>query len=327
MKGYKALFIGVFSLLIIFSFILTGCSEKPQMGENKEKITVYTSLFPLYDFAKQIGGEYVEVKSILPAGAEAHDFEPSIKDMVEFNNARILIYNGAGFENWINKAKENLDSDVTLIVDASEGIDLTRKASQDEDAHEEENGDEHAHEEEHDHGDFDPHIWLDPMLAKQQALNIQKALIKVDPLHEEEYKKNYESLAQQLDDIDKGFKDVVAKAQKKQFVTSHKSFSYFADRYGLEQISVTGLSPSVEPGQKELQRIIEVVKKNNLRYVAFGDLVESKVAETVLRETGAEAVRLHTLENVTKEELKANKSYIDLMRENLEVMKKVLEAR
>lgn len=325
MKGYKTLFIGFLSLLFVFGMILTGCSTEDSATGKGDKITVYTSLFPLYDYARQIGGEYVEVKSIVPAGAEAHDFEPSVKDMVKLNDARVFVYNGAGFENWVNKAKENLDPAKTLIVDASEGVELKSKESQEE--HADEHGDDHAHEEEHDHGDFDPHIWLDPLRAKQQALNIEKALIKVDPAHEEEYKKNYEALAKQLDEIDKGFKDVVAKAQKKQFVTSHKAFSYFADRYGLEQIPVTGLSPSVEPGQKELQGIIEVVKKNNLHFIAFGDLVESKVAETVLRETGAEAVRLHTVENVTKEELQANKSYIDLMKENIEAMKKVLEAR
>ena len=315
MKGYKTLFIGVITLFVLLSIVFTGCSQNNSPGEKGDKITVYTSMFPLYDFAKQIGGEYVEVKSILPPGAEAHDFEPSVKDMVKLNEARIFVYNGAGFETWVNKAKENLDPQKTFIVDASEGVELASIESQDE------------HADEHAHGDFDPHIWLDPLRAKQQALNIQKALIKADPAHEKEYQKNYEALAKQLDELDTAFKNVVAKAQKKQFVTSHRAFSYFAARYGLEQIPVTGLSPSVEPGQKELQAIIDVVKKNNLHYIAFGDLVESKVAQTVLRETGAEAVRLHTVENVTKEELQANKSYVDLMKENLEAMKKVLEVR
>jgi len=316
MKGYKAIFIGIVALLVFLSLLLTGCSRENISGTNGDKVKIYTTIFPLYDFAKHIGGEYVEVKSILPPGAEAHDFEPSMKDMVELNNSRVFVYNGAGFETWINKVVENLDPEKTIIVDASEGIPLKK----------EELEHDHAHEEDHDHGDYDPHIWLNPMLAKEQALNIQKALVKADPVHEEEYKKNYASLAKQLDELDQEFKEVVDKARKKQFVTSHQSFGYFADRYGLEQIAVTGLSPSAEPGQKELQAIIEVVKKNHLHYIAFGDLVESKVAETVLRETGAEAVRLHTLENVTKEELQANKTYINLMKENLQTIKKVLEA-
>jgi zinc transport system substrate-binding protein len=316
MKGYKALFIGVVTLLVLFSVILTGCTRESSSAGNGDKMTVYTSLFPIYDFAKQIGGDYVEVKSIVPPGAEAHDFEPNVKDMVALSNARVFIYNGAGYENWIDKAIENLDGKKTLIVDASKGVQLLNAEG---------HADEHANEEDHDHGTYDPHIWLDPVRAKQQALNIQKAFVSADPAHEQEYKKNYETLAKELDSLDQKYRDAVAKANKKQFVTAHNAFAYLAAQYGLEQIAISGLSPSVEPGQKELQALIEVVKKNNIRYIAFEELVESKVAKTVQKETGAEAVMLNPVENVTKEELKANKSYIDLMNENLEVLKKVLE--
>lgn len=295
------------TILILFGFlgILTGCSTANGTGESNGKILIYTSLFPIYDFAQKIGGDYVTVKSIVPPGAEPHEFEPSVKDMAALSTARIFIYNGAGYETWINKAKQNLDAKKTLLVDASTDVQLITAAD----------------------GTHDPHIWLDPNRAKLQAENIKKALISVDPAHEKEYTKNYNKLAAELDNLDKSYRDVAAKATKKQFVTSHKAFAYLAAQYGLTQIPVTGLSPSVEPGQKELQALIEVLKKDNIRYVAFEELVQNKVAQTVQREAGAEAVTLNPVENVTKEEFQAGKSYVQLMTENIEVLKKVLEVK
>ena len=306
MKSYNGLFVSMIIIFLLTSGLLVGCGQQGTPGKDGNgKILVYTSLFPIYDFAKKIGGEYVSVKSIVPPGAEPHEFEPSVKEMAELSTAQLFIYNGAGYESWVKKATENLDAKKTRAIDASTGVKLITAAD----------------------GTHDPHLWLDPIRAKQQAENIEKALISVDPAHETDYRKNYEKLATDLDNLDRTYQDVMAKAQKKQFVTSHKAFAYLADRYGLQQIAVTGLSPSVEPGQKELQDLIVTLKKNGIRYVAFEELVQSKVAKTVQQEAGAEAVTLSAVENVTKEELQAGKSYVDLMTENLEVLKKVLEVK
>lgn len=306
LKGYKVLLVGMITILLLSFSLLVGCGQQDTSNENGNgKILVYTSLFPIYDFAKKIGGEYVTVKSIVPPGAEPHEFEPSVKEMAELSQAQIFVYNGAGYESWVKKATENLDAKKTKVVDASTGVKLLTEAN----------------------GTHDPHVWLDPVLAKQQAENIEKALISVDPTHEQDYRKNFEKLATELDNLDRDYKNAMAKAQKKQFVTAHRAFAYLANRYGLEQIAVTGLSPSVEPGQKELQDLIVTLKKNGIHYVAFEELVASKVAKTVQQEAGAEAVTLSAVENVTKEELQAGKSYVDLMIGNLEVLKKVLEIK
>ncbi|GEN36498.1 metal ABC transporter substrate-binding protein [Aneurinibacillus danicus] len=340
MKGYHKILYGLLTLSLMLSIFLTGCGQEGvEAGKGEDgKVEVYTTLFPLYDFVRAIGGDHVKVNSLLPPGAEAHDYEPSAKDIGKVNEARLFVYNGAGYEAWIDNMTKNLDSQKTKVVDASQGLQLVEpdehahegeQVHEGEHSHEEEaaNMEEHGHEDEHDHGKYDPHVWLNPVLAKQQAANIKTALTEVDPAHKADYEANYNKLAQQLDALDKEYKDAVAKAKKKEFIVSHKAFTYLAGHYGLEQLSVSGLSPSQEPTQQQLKQLIETAKAHNIKYVAFEGLVENKVAKTVQRETGAEAVTLYTLENVTKEQFDAGKTYTDIMKDNLTTLKKVLEVQ
>lgn len=292
--------------------------------------------------------------SLIPPGAEGHDFEPSAKDIAGLSQARIFVYNGAGFETWINKLIDNMDTSKTLVVEAAQGIELLAADEHHAHAHEEEghkdehdhghdhdhghkeegHKDEHGHEEEshkdehgHEHGEFDPHVWLDPTLAKHQASNILTALILVDPANKDVYQANFDRFAAELDALDQDYQATVNNAKTKDFVVAHAAYGYLAKRYGLKQIPVSGLSPSDEPSQKELKELIELVKEHNIKYVAYDQLVESKVAQTVQRETGAEAVTLSNLENATKEQFAAGKTYIELMRENLDILKKVLDSQ
>jgi zinc transport system substrate-binding protein len=325
--------------------LMAGCGTNEETvkapgNHSGEKVIVYTTLFPIYDFAKKIGGQHVDVRSLLPAGAESHDFEPSPKDIASVNEADLFIYNGAGFEGWVDKVVDNLDTTKVSIVSATEGIELLDVAelgdvhadeNGEEGEHGEEHGDEHAGEGEnadehgHEDGGKDPHVWLDPNLAKVQAYNVFVGLSKVDPVHTEDYKSNFESLIDELTALDADLRKAVELSNKREIVVAHAAFGYLAHAYGLEQIAVSGVTPSDEPSQKELLELIEVLKEHNISYVAFDDLVESKVAETLLRETGAQAVTLMNLENVTKEQLSSGVTYIDLMRLNLETLKKVLE--
>ncbi|MBN6187616.1 zinc ABC transporter substrate-binding protein [Aneurinibacillus sp. BA2021] len=311
---------------IMLSVFLAGCGQADKQAEHTAdgKLQIYTTLFPLYDFTRTIGGEHVNVNSLLPAGAEAHDYEPSAKDIGKVNEAKLLIYNGAGYETWINNMVKNLDPQKTKPVDASKGLPLVDIQGHEDHEHE---GEAAKGESSHEHGTYDPHVWLNPELAKQQAGNIKAALAEVDPAHAADYEANYNKLAQQLDGLDQEYKAAVAKAKKKEFMVSHQAFTYLAERYGLEQIPVSGLSPSQEPTQQQMQQLIETAKEHNITYVAFEGLVENKVAQTVQRETGAQAVTLYTLENLTKEQFNAGKTYVDMMQENLTTLKKVLEVQ
>ncbi|WP_047153105.1 metal ABC transporter substrate-binding protein [Aneurinibacillus tyrosinisolvens] len=322
MVGYRRIFFSALALSLLIMVLLAGCgnNDSGQPAQQKNgKVLIYTSLFPIYDFARTIGGDYVIVNSIIPPGAEPHDFEPSPKDMAQLSKANLFIYNGAGYETWIEKAIQNLDTAKTKPIDASQGVRLLTL--------EQEMADEHSTDH-HEHGQMhDPHIWLDPVRAKQQAETIQKALSEVDPAHKADYEANYSKLAAQLDSLDQDFKTTLAGAQKKEFVTSHRAFAYLAEHYGLKQIAVSGLSPSEEPSQQDLTNLVDTVKKHHIKYVAFEELVQSKVAQAVQREAGAEAILLNPVENVTKEQLASGKTYVDLMKANLETLKKMLEVK
>ncbi|MEA3320743.1 MAG: zinc ABC transporter substrate-binding protein [Bacillota bacterium] len=395
-------------MLVVFTF-LVGCNSDNQASDGSEKLTVYTTIFPLEDFSKKIGGDHVDVKSVFPAGSDAHTFEPSTKTMSEMASADAFIYTGVGVEGFADKAKEVLGNEDVKIVGAAEGIELRPEGEEsdheehdehsdeehsdehadehsdeehsdehadehsdeehsdehadehsdeehgDEHADEhsdEEHGDEHAdehsdeehgnehadehsdeehgdmHEEEghedHDHSNGDPHVWLDPSLSITLAENIKNALVELKPEAKEDFEANFETLKADLEKLDAEFKETVDTAKTNKILVSHAAYGYWENRYGLEQISVTGLSPTQEPSQKQLTEIINTAKENEIKYVIFDQNISGKIAEVVKDEIKAEALVLHNLEAATEEDVKNGEDYFSLMRQNLETLKKAL---
>jgi len=337
----------LFTIFILLSgVLLTGCStnnqEKSQSaGEqavvkvNEEaSLTVYTSMYPLYDFTSKIAGEKAKVINLVPVGSEPHDYEPTAKDLIDLSSADLFVYNGGGFESWIEKIVQSVSSQNPnlLILDSTKDIVLLNANEHGEEAHKEEAHEEHAHEEHaheeeqhseegHEHGEFDPHVWLDPVLAKQQAESIKNALVKLDPNNAQHYENNYKELALQFDELHAKYEELSKNIARKDFVVSHSAFSYLANRYQLNQMSITGLDPSNEPSAQELKKIVEFMKEHQIEYVLFENLITPKVAEVVKAEVGAESLTLHNLEGLTKEEQSQGKDYFSIMEENLENLK------
>lgn len=342
---------------LILSMFLSACSPqsettnapKPEKAESQqnEKLEVYTSFYPVYDFATKIAGDRANVVNLVPPGAEPHDFEPTAKDVIKISESDIFIYNGSGFEAWVDKVLESIDTSKMVIVNSSEHTDLlTREQTgAEEDGHDEhgnegehkedEHADDHASEGEHkedehgheEEGINDPHIWLDPVRAKEIATAIKEALLKADPAGKETYEKNYNSLIAELDQLDKEFQSAVQNAQRKEIIVSHAAYGYLVNRYGLKQMAISGLTPSDEPTQKELQEIITFAKENKVKYILFETLVTGKVAEMVRKEIGAEALVLNPLEGLREEEIAKGKDYFSVMRENLQSLKTALDSK
>ncbi|NJD77238.1 MAG: zinc ABC transporter substrate-binding protein [Candidatus Methanoperedens sp.] len=296
MKPAKSAFI------LIFVFVLfvgtTGCIEQPP---KTGKINVVTTFYPLYEFSQRIGGDKAAVSVLVPAGVEPHDWEPGPKDIIRIQSADIFVYNGAGLEPYVDKILKNARSGL-IIVDSSEGIGLVNEG-----------------------GVTDPHIWLDPVLAKQQAGAIEKAFIKADPQNSDYYSANARALMQDLGDLDAYISKELAPARKKVFISSHSAFSYFARRYGLKQIAIAGLSPEIEPGPAKIVEIIRIAKENEVKYIFFETLVSPKLSDVISKETGAQTLVLNPVEGLSEDQIKQGENYFSLMRENVKNLKLALE--
>jgi zinc transport system substrate-binding protein len=311
----------IFSLLLLLSTALYGCGNSEKSDETNEKnvVTIYTTIFPLEDFAKKIGGKHVKVKSIYPPNVDAHTYEPSPKTMVKIAGADAFIYTGVGLEGFADAAIETLEKENVKIVKAGEGIELLK--------HSEESGHQHEEEHGHEHGDLDPHVWLDPIYSITLAENIKNALVELKPDAKEEFELNFKTLKSELEILDQEFQQTVKNAKQSKILVAHAAYGFWEQRYGIKQISVTGLSPTQEPSQKQLQEIIEIAKKNQIKYVIFEQNVTEKISDIVKSEIHAEALTLHNLESVTAEERKNKEDYFSLMRKNLETLKKAMESK
>lgn len=301
-------------LMVIF---LIGCS---QSGDNKNNevnengnyiVEIYTSLYPLQYVTEKIGGNTVTVHSILPPGADAHTYEPTSKEIISIAKGDLFFYLGAGMEAYAETVAQSLASQDVRLIEIGEDKTLFIK-------------DEHDHDE-HEHSDLDPHIWLDPIRLAQIAEIVKDELITINPDAEEIYEDNYQVLIVELDALDQSFQDMINKKENKHILVSHAAYGYWEDKYGIEQISVNGLSSSSEPSQKELTNIIHQTKEYNLKYILFEENTSSRVSEIIQDEIGAEAAIIHNLEVLTEDDIKNNEDYLSIMQSNLETLDKVLQ--
>jgi zinc transport system substrate-binding protein len=285
-------------VLLATAILLLFFGTKRKTTTPTSSIPVVVTFYPLAEFTRQVGGDLVTVRNLTPAGTEPHDFDPSPKDLVAIQTAKLFVYNGAGIEVWLDKATNDIQKKTTLVETVA-GIDLL--GGQDDTRH-------------------DPHVWLDPLLAAQQVENIKNGLIAVDPTHAAVYTENATKYQQQLSVLDSDFREGLSTCKSRSIVTSHNAFAYVAKRYDLTVKSISGLSPDEEPSPKKLAEVVQFTKTNEVKYIFFETLVSPKLAETIAQETGAQILVFNPLEGLTEEEEVAGKNYISVQRENLEAL-------
>lgn len=296
--------------LIMSMILVTSCtpqSKSTQKVEDSGRLKVTTSFYAMYDFALKIGGDKISLHNLVPAGTEPHDWEPSPEDIVGLEKAEVFIYNGVGMETWADKILESLENKALIVVETTEGLALIENPDLDEDLQ------------------WDPHVWLNPMLAKQQMEAIKNALAEADPLNQDYYQKNYESYAQKLDELNEEFMTAVSGFSQKDIIVAHQAFGYICDAYGLNQVPIEGLSADSEPSPAKMAEITDFARKNNVKVIFFEELVSPKVAETIANEVGAQTAVLNPLEGLVEEDIQAGKDYFSVMRENLEALKNALQ--
>jgi zinc transport system substrate-binding protein len=300
------------TILILALFLLvagTACQRQEQQVAKAKKLTVVTTLFPLYDFTRNIAGDRATVTLLLPPGVEPHSFEPKAGDMLRVNAANLFIFTGKFMEPWADGLLKGVDNKGILVVDASTGITLME-------------------EEGHDHGKVDPHLWLNFANAQKMVNNILEALVRADPANKDYFTKNAEAFNEKLADLDRRFREALSSCKKNTFAHGgHFAFNYLAKRYKLNYISAYHGSPDSEPTPKRLIILKKKMEDNNIQYIYYEELIAPRVAEVLAKETGATLLKLHGAHNISKEDFEKGISFLSIMEENMKNLKVGLECQ
>ncbi|MCH5325507.1 MAG: zinc ABC transporter substrate-binding protein [Eubacterium sp.] len=299
--------------LILAAALLSGCSTKAESKDNNGKLKIVTTVFPAYDFARQIGGDNAEVDMLLSPGSDSHSYEPSPQDMLDIGGCDIFIYIGGSDEYWAEKITQSLDG--VLTVRLSDSAELLW------DEDEEEHGHDHDHAAHEDL--FDPHIWTSPSNALRMLDAIADAFCETDSDNAETYRQNSDAYAQQIQQLITDTEQAVNGAENGTLIFADKfAFRYFTHEFGLNYAAAFhSCDEHSEPGAKTVASLIDTVKEKQLPAVYYFEFNSDRTAKTIAEETGAQALMLYSCHTVSQAELDAGETYVSLMRKNLEQLK------
>ncbi|MEI6577856.1 MAG: metal ABC transporter substrate-binding protein [Eubacteriales bacterium] len=305
--------ISIFLSVSVFACMFAGCSNK-----NNGKFNVVCSLFPQYDFVREIAGNKVNLRLMLVGGVDAHDFEPLSEEMSIAKSADLFIYTGDYMELWVAKRMKDAKKTQDYIFDASTGITLDIDMASQEIAGQTGNGENAPL--------FDPHFWTNPLNAIKMVDTITTRLCLMDTVNADFYKANATAYKLKLEALDKGFKDTVQNGKRKNIVIGDSfALSYFTKAYGLGYLATQNTCfPVTEPSESVLARLENAIIKGNVPVIFYRDNSDQKTAKLLSEKTGAQMLLFHSCENLSKEELKAGATYLSLMQQNLKNLKTAL---
>ena len=287
----KKIFIRL-AMLVVIPAMLLGCNSPSDKGtENKSgKIHVMVSISPLKEFAEKIGGDKIDVETLVPDNMEAHDFELKTRDIESVMKNDLFIYNGAGMEDWLDKLEETVsDSDVKFI-DSSKNSNIIEID-----------------------GKQDPHLWLSLIEAQNQCKTIMEALCDIDEDNSSYYEENYNKYAESLQELYNEYSEKFKDIEIKDFITGHEAFGYLCRDFGLEQKSLTDLFGEGEATAKTYKELADYCKKNNITTIFSESSETSEEAETLANEINGNVEAIYSLESSVE-----GKDYIEAMRFNLD---------
>ncbi len=309
--------------------VLFGCAQANTSSQSGGKgLSIVTTIFPPYDFARAIADGNADVSMLIDPGAEVHTFDPAPEDIIRIQNADVFIYIGGENDAWVNQVLESMDTGGKTILRLMDAVtpleEETMEGMQSGQAHTNE-ADEHR-ENEHQHG-YDEHIWTSPENAISMINYIADALKRIDGDNAEDYAQNAADYTAQIAQVDEQIQSVVdASASKLIVVADRFPFRYFADEFGLHySAAFSGCSSESDVSARTLAYLIDTVKENEMKYVYYIEFSNRAVAKAVSEQTGAELLLLHSCHNVTKEDFDAGVTYLSLMQDNQENLKKGLK--
>lgn len=286
-----------FSIALIAALALSACASAAGTTGNQaaDKLEVVASFYPLAFATEQIGGAHVAVTSLTKAGAEPHDVELTPRDVASVSKARLVVFE-KGLQGAVDQAVTSQGGDRGLDVAPAAGLDLLVQST----------------------GSKDPHFWLDPQRYSDVARVISERLSSIDPAGKADYAMNAETFEDKLAALGQEFKAGLASCHRKEIVTSHAAFGYLAQRFGMTQIAINGLSPDQEPKAADLAAVSAYAKAHGVTTIYAETLVSPAIAQTVAHESGATMATLDPIEGLTDKS--EGKDYFEVMRSNLKAL-------
>ena len=342
---------------LILGMMLTGCGMSGQQTEqnggkeqNKvenEKISVVATIFPQYDFVRQIAGDNVELKMLLKPGEETHSYEPTPQDIIAIQNSDLFIYVGGENDAWVEDILESMPDNgrTTLkLVDCVDTVEeeyvegMKEERGHDHDDHDDHDEDdaehdedeadheEHGQEDTHSVHEIDEHVWTSPVNAVKIVEQIKEELCELDPENVSVYEENAEAYVEQLKELDQEFQDVVDHSKRKLMIFGDRfPFRYFAEAYDLDYYAAfSGCASDTEPSAATMAFLINKVRDENIKTVLKMELSNENIAKAIAEATNADVKEFYSCHNLTAEQFADGETYLSLMEKNVETLREVL---
>lgn len=316
----------ILALLLAAAVALPLCACAPA-GEEAEdgRLQVVCSLFPYYDFVREIGGAYVSPRLLVAAGREAHSFEPTPMDVIRVSRADVFVYNGGEGEQWVDEILSSAGENIPTVLRMMDYADtLTEEPLAGHDDHDHADRD-HEHDDDHDSDDieYDEHIWTSPVQAMKLCRAICDALCAADPAHAAVYRSNLENYLGQLAELDVAFRQVCSEKKRSLLVFGDRfPLLYFCREYGLDyRAAFHGCSSDTEPSLYTLKFLIDKVRQQDIPVVYALELSSRKVADAIAETTGATVETFYSCQTVSQADWAAGEGYVSLMRRNVAALR------
>lgn len=319
----------IFSVFISMSFILavlSGCGNTKTESESSsntdtDKISIVATIFPQYDFARQVACDHAEITMLLSPGAESHSYEPTPQDIIKIQNCDLFIYVGGENDTWVSSIVDSMDKPIKTLK-LMDCVDVVEEETvEGMEAEEEEKSGSDAEDIE-----YDEHVWTSPKNAVKIVRKIKEALCEIDSANADAYNANSQSYMEQLNELDSEFQSVVDHATNKTVVFGDRfPLRYFVDTYGLTYYAAfPGCSTDTEPSVSTIAFLIDKVKSENISTVFYIEFSNHQVADSIAEATGAKTALFQSCHNVSQADLDNGASYLSLMRQNVETLREAL---
>lgn len=317
----KKIILIIIAIMIVvacgFAIFKSGNSQKVET----EKLEIVSTNFASYDFLRAIIGdnENVNLTFLMGPGKDAHSYDPTAGDLITIQNADLFVYVGGEMEKWTDKVLESLDKDNMKIICIADDVDTIEEQEID--------GAEKEENEEEEEGAFDEHIWTSPSNAIKMVTVLEESMEELDSLNSNKYKENTEKYIAEIRKVDEQIQEIVDNKVRDRLIFADKMpMQYFINYYDLKvSAAFSGCSTETEPSAQTIAYLEKKVKDENIPVILYVELNNGKVAQTIAEETGAVAMQIQSLHNLSKDDFDNGETWVSLMRRNIEVLRKALQ--